>query len=82
MAQFGVVMNTQPQLVTKPVVVQEVDHVETGRAFREWRVSHKCSIRELARRSGFSAPYISDLERGKRRWTQRHMELLAYAIKS
>ena len=44
------------------------DNVETGRRARVERRKAKLSLREVARRMGVSAPYVSDLELGRRGW--------------
>lgn len=40
-----------------------------GMAARVLRKSAGLSLREVARRMGFSAPYVCDLEYGRRQWT-------------
>ena len=47
-----------------------VDHAGTGAAVRKYRLRQGRSLRSVARELGWSATYLSDLERGKRRWTQ------------
>jgi transcriptional regulator with XRE-family HTH domain len=47
------------------------DHVKTGAAMKLLRKSNNVSLREMARRLNFSAPYISDLEHGNRNWTDK-----------
>jgi len=37
-----------------------------GQQMRSLRVKKQISLREIAKRTGLSAPYISDLERGRR----------------
>lgn len=46
-----------------------IDHAATGAAFRQFRVSQKVSLRQLADLVGISAAYLSDLELGRRQWT-------------
>lgn len=48
--------------------VKQIDHKATGEAMRQLRKAHRISRREVARRMGLSAPFISDLERGKHNW--------------
>lgn len=55
-------------LVTK--LVREIDHVATGERMRKCRCEAKISLREMARRLGYSAPFLSDLELGRRNWSQ------------
>ena len=49
-------------------MVWEIDHESTGRRARQAREKAGLSLREIARRMGVSAPYLSDLERGRRPW--------------
>lgn len=49
--------------------VEQIDHVATGAEMRSLRTAHRISLREIARRMKLSAPFISDLERGRRNWT-------------
>ena len=51
-------------------LVPEIDHECTGRLFRAGRKKAKLSLREMARRLGLSAAFVSDLERGRRNWTE------------
>lgn len=53
-------------LVTYPT--QSVDHIATGKAARKIRTSMGLSLRKAALMMDVSAPYLSDLERGKRHW--------------
>lgn len=47
-----------------------IDHVATGNDVRGERESRGKSLRLVAREVGISAPYLSDLERGRRNWTE------------
>ena len=47
---------------------------------KEWRKHRQLSQQKLADRIGTSKGYISDLERGKRRYNQDLLEALAYAL--
>ena len=47
----------------------EPDQKETGKRLRARRMDGGKSLREVARAAGFSAPYLSDLERGNRGWS-------------
>lgn len=49
---------------------QIADDKVVGEAMRQSRMDHRLSVRELARRIGWSAAYVSDLERGLRTWTE------------
>ena len=55
-------------LCTHTVSFKEVDNFETGFRARQLRYEHHLSLREVARRLGWSAAYVSDLERGRRGW--------------
>lgn len=46
-----------------------IRHGETGTNARTERTIRGVSLRGLARKMKISAPYLSDLERGKRNWT-------------
>jgi transcriptional regulator with XRE-family HTH domain len=48
--------------------VKQIDHKATGEAMRQLRKSHRISLREVARRMKLSAPFVSDLELGRRNW--------------
>ena len=47
---------------------------------REMRVSAGLSLREVARRTGVSATYISDMERGQRQVTDKMQESFTAAL--
>ena len=51
--------------------VEQIDHAATGAAMRQLRKAHNISLREIARRMDFSAPFISDLELGRRNWNSK-----------
>lgn len=50
---------------------QVPDPVYIGAQMRRLRGKTGMSLREMARRAGFSAPYISDAELGRRTWSRR-----------
>lgn len=50
--------------------VSTTDHVATGASARRGRLKAGISLREVAGKMGFSAPFISDLEHGRRCWTE------------
>lgn len=58
-------------------MVREIDHEATGYLFRQARKKAKLSLREMSRRLKVSAPYVSDLELGRRNWTQEMSERFA-----
>lgn len=49
---------------------KESDPVAIGHSMRRLRQRWGVSLREMARRLDISAPYLSDLELGKREWTE------------
>lgn len=51
-------------------VVRVIDHQKAADSIREARKRSGMTQRELARRLGFSACYVSDLEKGRRNWTE------------
>lgn len=65
-------------------MVTQVDHEGTGAEWRLHREVAGVSLRELARTMGVSAPYLSDLERGRRNWTEeledRYVKALREAV--
>lgn len=50
--------------------VRVVDHEATGKLWRETRKGLGISLRALAKELDVSAAYLSDLERGRRNWTE------------
>lgn len=64
------------KVVTRTVTEKEIDHSATGMLFRAMRTEAKVSLRAIAKAMGKSAPYIGDLELGRRNWT---LELFASA---
>jgi transcriptional regulator with XRE-family HTH domain len=66
------------KLVTKSST--EIDSVATGANVRKARRKVNMSLRELARRMDYSAPYVSDLELGRRNWTPGTFDFAAKLI--
>ena len=61
-----------PKFKTKQITVP--DHAAIGAAARSRREASGKSLRQVARELGISAPFLSDLERGKRNWCpNRHI---------
>ncbi len=54
-------------MITKTVTA--IDHVATGESARRRRKQSKASLRSVATKMGVSAAYLSDLELGRRNWT-------------
>lgn len=48
--------------------VRTIDHKATGEAMRQLRKAQRVSLREVARHMKLSAPFVSDLELGRRNW--------------
>ncbi len=65
-------------IVTKLMHVP--DNAATGQLARDARTAAGLSLREVARRMRLSAMFISDLERGRRCWTDRHIARFRSAI--
>lgn len=51
-------------------LVEVIDDEATGQMLRAERVAAGFSLRSIARALHFSAPYVSDLELGRRGWTE------------
>lgn len=81
------IMLLHAQERAKKLVQIEADHAKQmrgeWRALGEWmrqlREQHGISLRALADEMGVSAPFLSDMERGNRRYTLPHI-LRAIAI--
>lgn len=65
-------------LVTR--LVRVPDNVATGQLMREARKRAGLSVREMARRLGQSAPFVSDLELGRRGWDEARLEQWAKVL--
>lgn len=46
---------------------------------REWRKQAGLNLEAAADRTGMSVGYLSDLEKGRKDWNERHLAALAYA---
>lgn len=57
----------RPQMVE----VEAFDDAATGAVFREWRESLGVTLSKCAESMGYTPPYLSDLERGRRPWSER-----------
>jgi transcriptional regulator with XRE-family HTH domain len=51
-------------------LVEVVDDRATGEDARKYRENKGVSLRSVAKQMGISAPYLSDLELGRRNWSQ------------
>jgi len=61
--------------------VREINHEATGQGFRNARIITGISLREVARRLDVSAPFVSDLELGRRNWTEELAKRYAKVLK-
>lgn len=55
----------------RKVVRFEIDDRALGEDRRRYRIKHGISLREFAKEIKFSAPYVSDLELGRRPWSEQ-----------
>ena len=62
------------------VKVSEIDHLEAGRYIRGLRTRALMSLRRLSHELGVSAPFLSDLELGRRNWTAERFARAKEAI--
>lgn len=62
--------------------VQRINHYETGRKMRLFRESKERSLRSVAEEMGISAAFLSDLERGRRNWSDKLVSQFNLALKS
>lgn len=58
------------KLIACTKTVKAIDHLATAEKARSIRRSAGISLREMARRMGFTAGYVSDLELGRRHWNE------------
>ena len=65
---------------SKTLEVRVVDGVKLGRWLRDWREECGLSLREAGRRMKWSAPYVGDLELGRRKWTLKTLTRYIAAI--
>jgi DNA-binding XRE family transcriptional regulator len=61
----------RPGLLFWYKTVDVIDHAATGESYRRLRKSFGVSLRALAKQLKVSAPFLSDLERGRRNWDQK-----------
>lgn len=65
------------RLITRRKISNEVDDAKTGSGIRRERLKARVSLRAVARAMNLSAPYVSDLELGRRGWN--HELLMRYS---
>ena len=58
-----------------------INHEAAGDMVRKFRLSRKVSLRAVAIEIEMSAPYLSDLERGRRNWSPELFVFVGEAIK-
>lgn len=67
-ADYAYIATVRTKLPTIPS--KEINHAEAGRIIRQRREKSGMSLRRLAKEMGYSAPFVSDLELGRRNWTE------------
>lgn len=65
---------SQMKAPTTKTVVINVNHIASGEAVRERREAKNKSLRWLAAQLKISPMFLSDLERGRRNWTQERFK--------
>jgi predicted transcriptional regulator len=66
-------------LIKTPTTI--IDHQSTGRTVRAARKAAGLSLRAVGSRVGLSAPYLSDLEQGRRNWNDELYKRVIVALK-
>ena len=54
--------------------------IKNGKKIRAARVKKGMTLTQLAEKTGKTAPYLSDIERGNRRGTYATLEVIAQAL--
>lgn len=65
---------------SKIVERREIDHVALGYMLRKRRIAQSVSLRAHAAKLKLSAPYVSDLELGRRGWSLARVEAYLGAL--
>jgi hypothetical protein len=60
--------------------VEQTDHASTGASARRLRLRKKRSLRWTATKMGYSAAFLSDLERGRRNWNAKRLKQFERAL--
>jgi len=68
-------------IVRKKQVVVSINHTATGKALRAHRIKADVGLRELARRMSIPASYLSDLETGRRNWSESLVERFLFSLR-
>lgn len=63
-----------------PGTLTEIDHSATATAVRAARVQRAVSQYSLSEALGISASYLSDLEKGKRNWSEKLVNAVEEAL--
>lgn len=56
------------------ITIKQIDHAKAGDRIRVLRESKNLPVRWLAEQLNISSAFMSDLERGRRNWTQERFE--------
>jgi len=64
----------------KTVNKKVIDHVATGKIARRAREKVEMSLRKVAKKMKVSAPFLSDLELGRRNWKEKHLKNFSEAL--
>ena len=60
--------------------VKAIHHADTGLLAKHLRKKAGLTIRQMAKLTGYSASYVSDLEHGKRNWNTEKCERFQKAL--
>jgi predicted transcriptional regulator len=60
--------------------VWKVNQGDLATCMRRLREQHSCSLRKMAVKLGVSAPYLSDLELGRRNWSEKRIKSFLQAL--
>jgi ribosome-binding protein aMBF1 (putative translation factor) len=69
------------QMIGKKTMVFTPNSLVMGKAAKKQREDAGISLREMAKRMGYSAFYLYDLERGHRGWSEKLVEKFNKALK-
>lgn len=67
-------------IVRKKVVIEVIDHEETGAIVRFARKRAGLALSQVSRRVNLSVQYLSNLETGNRPWTEHLYDIIMTAI--
>ena len=64
-----------------PVIqTTKIDQTKAGQMIRELRKKSDVSLRDMAAQMNLSAPFVSDMELGRRNWSEEKFESAQKAI--